>query len=488
MNDIYAFLPSDSVFTSNGERPVQPSKAIERKDKDTWEVEVEVELDYADVFRQDYILFMKSQYGYQPFRINNVETLSKSYLATCKHIGFDILNHFIPLATPLELNCQDAMQYVLDRALPACPFTVYSDITEIKTLTVENMSLYDAMVTLTEAYGGFLDFDGFQLRIMMDEGEDRGETIEYGKNLIGATVTENWDKVVTDLMPVTTSGLYLPGLWLYSEIVYDRAYARRVEFETDTVENLAFLAPLYLARFEVPRINYDVKSEVLQGVYRGDIIKIIARQFTIQTDVISYEKDLLRDKTIACEFGNFRNTLRSFFGNLRGDIEAAAVKRSQLKINETNGLIEAIANDIVLIAGDITDLAAGSTVIESKIDGVTITVIQQTDALNNLQSDVDDNAAAINDTSEAVALQKSYYNFGDALTMGRNDSPAQIRMEIDTDSKPKVTITDGYNETVTIKSNSVKTPNIEVTESAIIGNHKVQKLTGSLTVTLFLPI
>jgi hypothetical protein len=162
--------------------------------------------------------------------------------------------------------------------------------------------------------------------------------------------------------------------------------------------------------------------------------------------------------------------------------------RAQVQIDKLNGQIDLLAEGVSIIAADVDDLNGSRTELETKIDGVTITVTQQVDKISDLQSSTDENSAAIDSNADAIALQKSYFNYDGAVTMGRNDSPAQIRMEIDTDSKPKVTLTDGFNETVTIKSNAIKTPNVEITETMIIGNHKVQKVTGSTTETIFFPI
>ena len=386
MSDIFAFLPTATSFLTNGIRPVQLSKALEKKDKDTWEVEIIADLTYADVIKQDYILFMKSKYGYQPFRINNIEV--DNYLnSIAKHIGFDTKNYHVTLSTSINVNCSAAMQGALAHAYPTCPFTVYSDIPGLRTLTLENMNLYDTFTAIADAYNGYLDFDGYQVRIMANEGENRGVTVEYQKNLIGATVTENWDLVVTDLMPVTLRGLTIPTTWLHSTITYNRAYSRRVEFDTDTVENLQFLAGLYLARHEVPRINYVVKSEVLQNVYRGDTIYCQARQFTIFMEVISYENDILRDVVTAAEFGNYRNTLKTFFGTLRSDIQAVTLQKAQIRIDEVKGTISLMAIDVSTAQSTANTAATNAATAQTAANGAQTTANNAKAYTDNLASD-----------------------------------------------------------------------------------------------------
>ena len=165
------------------------------------------------------------------------------------------------------------------------------------------------------------------------------------------------------------------------------------------------------------------------------------------------------------------------------------VKKAEITIDKQSGEIMLLGENISIIAQSVDDLNGAKTELEAKIDGVTITVTQQVDKISDLQSSTDENTAAIDANADAIALQKTYYNFGpNGQTIGRDDSPAQIRMEYDSESKPQVVITDGFNDTTKIKSNGMSTKNITVEESLVVGNHKVQKVTGSTTETIFFPI
>lgn len=385
---IHIFHPSDTDFTSNGERPIALLKALEKKDKDTWEVDVSASLDYFEVFKQDYILQLPTKYGYQPFRIDNPETLGNSIYSIAKHIAYDLKNHVVTLATPIEMNCSEAMGEVLSHSYPLCSFNVYSDITTEKTFSIINMSLWDAMIQLSKEYNGHLDFDGFQIRITAEQGADRGVNIEYGSTLQGAKVKENWDLVVTELYPVTTSGITIG--WLYSDVVYDRPYARRVEFDVETEEQLTFQANLYLSRYKVPRINYEVSSSLIQNVFLGDTIQVVARQFSIFTEVISYEFNVLTQKIIKLEFGNFRNTLRTFFGGLRGDIEEATLKKAQVKVDEVKGqiLLKADQEDLNVVDNKVTNLSGTFDVTAQQIRSEVAETYSTKSALDEYKSSV----------------------------------------------------------------------------------------------------
>lgn len=351
---IKLFLGTDTIFTSQGEGVVQPIKCIEKKDTESWEVEIETSLSYVDVIKQDSILYLKTRYGNQPFRINNIEVGKSSIKSFAKHIGYDIANYVVELATVVSGNCQTAMSQALASAYPTCSFTVYSDIATTQSFSEIDVSLYDAMVDIANRFNGVLDFNGTQIRITSSVGADNGETIQYGSNLEGATVSERWDSVVTSLKPVGNGGITLTPAWIHSSTSYDKPYTKIVTFDTDDLVDLAFLAQMYLARHDVPDINYIVKSSAIQNVIIGDTIAVKARTFTILTDVIAYDYDVISEKIISVEFGNYRRNVRKLFGNLRSEIEQATLKKAQLKIDEVNGSISLVATDLSTVQSTLT--------------------------------------------------------------------------------------------------------------------------------------
>lgn len=352
---IKLFLPTDTAFTSNGEKTLFPLLCKEKKDSNTWELESEFLLSASEYILQDYILVVPTRYGVQPFFINNIE-VSDSIKTVAQHIGYRLKRYVVTSVPFVNSNCQSAMQNIISHAYPTCAYTVYSDIATLDTFTLENSSVYDAMATLATRYGGTLDFDGFQIRITANVGSDNGIEITYGKNLEGATLNQNWDSVVTSLKPIGNNGITLTPEWLYADVTYDIPYAKIVTFSTDTVEDLQFLATMYLNKYKVPLINYKVQSNVIQGVILGDIIHVKSLTFDILTDVISYEYDVLIDRIISIEFGNYRRTVRQMFGNLRSEIEQATLIKAQLKIDEVNGSISAVANDVTNIDGRVTSV------------------------------------------------------------------------------------------------------------------------------------
>lgn len=62
-------------------------------------------------------------------------------------------------------------------------------------------------------------------------GADRGVVISHGKNLEGCKVTENWDDVVTRLIPVGYNDIRLPEGYLSVPSPYQKVYEKTIKFE-----------------------------------------------------------------------------------------------------------------------------------------------------------------------------------------------------------------------------------------------------------------
>ena len=72
-------------------------------------------------------------------------------------------------------------------------------------------------------------------------GHDNGVTIRYKKNLKDITCEENWDNVVTQLLPVGKDGILLnaldssASLYVTSEVQYALPYTKTVSFTQDDI-------------------------------------------------------------------------------------------------------------------------------------------------------------------------------------------------------------------------------------------------------------
>lgn len=377
------FLPQDTDFTTNGEKSVNPLSCVEHREISEWNIECKFTLDDVNLIKQDYILIVETkEKGKQPFRINNVEVGNTIY---CKayHVGYDTKHYAVELSTILNGNANACLVELKNNIEPlSTPFKFSSNINLLRSFSVINVSLYEALGQIASEYAGTLDFDGWNVYILDSIGKDRGISIEYGKNLESATVTEDWENVVTKLKPIGNNGITLTPEWLTADISYAKPYTKIMTFNTDTVENLGLVAQLYLDRYKYPKINYAVRSTLSQnGIAQimvnqhgqlvaythsqlaefshaqiastsnslyfglGDTIVVKARQFEVTTDVISYDYNCLTKYVIGIEFGNYRPTVKNFFNELKSTIEDSTSKRVQVKIDQLKGDFTIVANN-----------------------------------------------------------------------------------------------------------------------------------------------
>ena len=342
------FNADETIFTSNGLKSLQPIYCHEIRNESEWYLDIRVPLSFLEYIVQDNIIVVETlDKAEQAFRIRNI-TVGQDIKFEAWHIGYDSRVFTVELSTFVNLNPTQALTQLLTDT-QTNNFTVFSNITTQLSFSIIDVPLYDALIDMAERYNAILEFDNWQIRLVSSIGSDKGVTVAYGKNLESSSFEENWDMVCTELTPKGNNGLV--GTKLYSSIVYDRPYAKIVSFDTDDLTTLNNLASAYLSRFEKPRVNYKVKSDVILASL-GDTIKVEAKQFSLFTEVLSYKFNVITRRMIELEFGNFRPTIRNAIGQLRAEITDQADRKAQLKIDEATGIIEAYAeNQIVLAVG-----------------------------------------------------------------------------------------------------------------------------------------
>mgnify|MGYP001127038859 CR=1 FL=1 len=294
-----------------GDKYVYPLECIETRSTSEWKIDVELPIEYVDYIEQDVIAVVETkEKGEQPFRIKNI-AISETIRFEARHVGYDTHFYAVEYSVAVDGDCATAMTELLTNTVPHDHnFQVSSDIATTGTYSIEKMSLFEAFAYLAESYNGVLDFDGFEIIINSSQGTDRGLVLEYGKNILESEINENWDLVVTRLFPRGNDDIELPQGWLVADIQYDKAYAKFMTFDSDDVSNLELVAQLYLDRYKVPRVNYNVKA-FEDDVSLGDTIHVKAKQFDVTTEVISYQYNVITKLMENVEFGNYRPTVRN---------------------------------------------------------------------------------------------------------------------------------------------------------------------------------
>ena len=359
---IRLFGITDTSFSSNGDLVINPLRAkVHKEDNGLFFIDLETNLDYVDNLVEGNIIIADTPQGDQAFRVGNEEKTRFKIKTRCYHVFYDSENYLIADSYVVEKNCNDALDHLNMATDNVSPFTTLSDVQTIKSFRCVRKSLYEAISTVLERWGGHLVRDNFNIQIRNSIGQDNGVTVRYAKNLKEITCEENWDDVVTKLMPVGKDGLLLPEQYLYSDTQYALPYTKTVSFtqeieeedyETEDaynealIEDLRIQAQNYLDENCVPKVNYTLKANLEKISDVGDTIAVIDERLGINltTHLIAYDYDCILKQYTELEFGNFQQKL----SNLVSGITSS----TQQQLEENNATIQVILSAELQAATD----------------------------------------------------------------------------------------------------------------------------------------
>lgn len=366
---IRLFSSDDKTFTTNGDIVIKPLKAkVHKEDNGSFYLDLETSLDYVDDLTANRIVVANTPQGSQAFRITNVEQTRKKISAKCHHVFYDSNNYLIADSYVVDRNCNDALDHLNNATDNTSPFTTVSDVTRINSFRCVRKSLYEAIQTVIERWGGHLVRDNYTIAIRNAIGKDNGVVVRYAKNLKEINCEYNWDNVVTKLMPVGKDGLLLDEKYVYSNIQYDIPYTKCVSFEQNGIEeddykdaegnlneasyNNALMNDLrtqaqdYVNSNCKPSVNYKLKANLEKITDVGDTIVVKDERLglDITTNVIAYDYDCILERYTELEFGNFKQKL----SNLVDSITSS----TQQTIQENNKVIKVTLSDELKTATD----------------------------------------------------------------------------------------------------------------------------------------
>lgn len=338
---IKVYESTEKLFNHNGLKILHPLKAeIYIEDNGDYYLDLETTLDDIDYIQEGNIIRANTRWGEQGFRLTNPQKKNNRISAKGYHLWKDSSKYVIVNSYVENKDCNDAMDH-LNRACDlVTPFTTISDINTLNSIRVVRKSFEETLSLLIERWGGHLYRDNWTIGIKKQIGMDRGAVIKYGKNSQTIEADENWDNVVTKILPVGYDGITLPEVYLQSDIQYDVPYTKIVKFDQNIdqedfkdpegnvdeeaykealMDDLKKQAQDYLEKNKYFQCNYKVKAEINGVVDLGDTITVNHEKLgiNITTNVIALRYDCIRDKYIEIEFGNFRSKLKDLFKNIK---------------------------------------------------------------------------------------------------------------------------------------------------------------------------
>ena len=377
---IKLFQPTDTLFNSNGDKIIIPLRAkIHKEDNGSFYLDLETSLDYVEDLVEGAILVAPTPQGDQAFRIGNVSKTRKKITTRCYHVFYDSENYLIADSYVVDKNCNDALDHLNSATDNPSPFTTISDIPIINSYRCVRNSLYEAIQTVLERWGGHLVRDNFNIEVRASIGQDNGVTVRYAKNLKEITCEENWDNVVTKLLPVGQDGLLLnaidetASIYIESDIQYDLPYTKTVSFTQNVdqeqytvdgvldeaayqealVEDLQYQAENYISINCLPQINYTLKANLEKITDIGDTVEVLDERLNIDlmTNVISYDYDCILGKYTEIEFGNFKKKLSNLVSNITTSVNTDTTDQLNNMQIILNSQLEASQDKILSILG-----------------------------------------------------------------------------------------------------------------------------------------
>lgn len=348
---IRVFGTTDKTFTSNGDAVIRPLKAkVHKEDNGDYYLDLETGLEWVDYIVAGNIVVADTPQGAQAFRIGNPRKTKNKLSTKAWHVFYDSKNYLIEDAYVVDKDCNDALDHLNSATEPESQFKTISDVPVANSFRCVRKSLYEAIQTVLERWGGHLVRDNFTIGIRTNIGQDNGVTVRYAKNLREITCDENWDNVVTQLLPVGRDGLLLDAidpdasLYVTSDVQYDIPYTKTVSFDQGDileedyqdsdgnldeeaytqalVDDLLQQAQTYVDENCVPQVNYTLKANLEKVTDIGDTVQVTDSRLgvDIMTNVIAYDYDCILKRYTEIEFGNFRQTLSGFAASVNTNI------------------------------------------------------------------------------------------------------------------------------------------------------------------------
>ena len=408
---IKLFNSTDLTFDSNGDKIINATKAIVHKeDNGDFYLDFECDLSYINDIVENNILVANTPQGDQAFRIGNVSKTKYKISTKAKHVFYDSQNYLIADSYVVDKDCAGAMYHLNAATEPTSPFATFSDITAVGSFRCVRKSLYEALKTVQERWGGHFIRDNFSIGLRSEIGADSDVVVRYRKNIQDITCEENWDDVVTKLLPVGKDGILLNKLdpnrsvYLTAAKQYDVPFTKTISFSQDNIneedftdeegvlDEVAYYTALvedlerqgeeYLLENSVPKISYTLKANLDTITDIGDKIKVIHEplNLSLTASIIAYDYNCILKKYTELSFGNFGKTLTGLLSDITDATNEAITE-------QTNYLQTAFSNEIDASVGEVWDLLDGSYVVYQGEKILVVDSLPKEDAINVLKID-----------------------------------------------------------------------------------------------------
>lgn len=205
---------TETAFTNNGLGCLNDATSCVVSETLNGEYELEMEypvngIHYSDIQLRRIIFAKPNSYDReQPFRIYSIsKPIGGLVTVNAEHISYDMSG--LPVRGAIEHYAwyvKDVFDHIKNNSVYPCPFTFSSDITEEKKeISLSKPRSVKAFLGTDEGllslFGGEWEFDRYNAILHKERGQNRGVSIEYGKNLTDVTQDEACSEMYTAVYP-----------------------------------------------------------------------------------------------------------------------------------------------------------------------------------------------------------------------------------------------------------------------------------------------
>lgn len=364
---------TETAFTNNGLGCLNDATSCVVKETLNGEYELEMEypvngIHYSDIQLRRIILAKPNSYDQtQPFRIYSIsKPIGGLVTVNAAHISYDMSG--LPVRGALEHYAwyvNDVFEHIRNNSVYPCPFTFSSDITEEKKdISLSKPRSVKAFLGTEEGllslFGGEWEFDRYKAVLHKQRGQNRGVSIEYGKNLTDVTQDEACSEMYTAVYPYyyqEDDGLQR----LDDDVVkildtpYKNVYVLDLtsEFEEmPTQDQLRAKAQEYIKdnKLGEPKVSLKVSFiknpeviEALQDVRLGDTVGVKFIKIGVDTTsrCIDYEFNVLTEQYNSIELGEPTKTIVDAMTSTSSRIDS-----TQNDLNDTKNDLDDTKEDL----------------------------------------------------------------------------------------------------------------------------------------------
>ena len=274
------------------------------------------------------IIDIQKEHGYITVYANQVATLLNGY--SIRKINVDRVNGFT------------VMNKLVEGLKRECPFTFFSDISELHTLNIGNTSVIDALLkgqhSIVGQWGGDLVRDKYSVRLLKNGGIENQSLFMYKKNLSEykeSTTTKSLKTRIHFRKVVTASGegekdqileatVDSPLVDKYKHIYEDDMDVQDQDIKT--IEDLKEYGKKYfqssLCDLPDESLEIDVLGHADQPVKLFDTVSIFYELYNvdIRKKITSYNYSPMSKKLKKIGFGKITRSLGGAIGKIVGDI------------------------------------------------------------------------------------------------------------------------------------------------------------------------